>query len=251
MNTKLPLMALRVYQQSRLASARPGPVAVAGSSELVPLVAKELREGGDDRAVVEGPPAGHAAALVWIGPPDLEVLRAASRSETPIVALTEGQSVPYVLDTNIVRIPPGRGLPVAETIDALARVLGPVGPSVAARLPALRGPVVHHLVKQSSLRNGLIGAATFVPGPDLPALTLNQIFLTIRMAVAAGRDADIAVIWPELAAVAATGFAWRKIARGLELLPVPRSVVRGGVALGGTWLVAEALRHRLSVRPRS
>lgn len=251
MNTKLPLMALRVYQQSRLASLPPGPVAIAGASELVPLLAKELRDGGEASAVVEGAPPGHAAALVWLGPPDLEVLRAAARNETPIVALTDGQSIPYVLDTNVVRVAPGQGLPVAETAAALARVLGPAGPGVAARLPVIREAVVTHIATQGSLRNGLIGAATFLPGPDLPALTLNQIFLTIRIAVASGRNGEIAALWPELAAVAATGFAWRKIARGLELLPVPRFAVRGAVAFGGTYAVASALRLRLSVRPRS
>jgi len=250
MNTKLPLLALRVLQQSRQASLPPGPVAVAGASELVPLLVKELREGGDAAAVVESAPPGHAAALVWIGPPDLEVLRAASRNETPIVALTEGQSVPYVLDTNVVRVVPGRGLPVAETAAALARVLGPAGPAVAARLPVLREAVVKHLVTQGSLRNGLIGAATFVPGPDLPALTLNQVVLTIRIAVAAGRDAQAATILPELAAVAAAGFAWRRLAHELERLPLPRFAVRGAVALGGTYAVGSVL-SRLSVRSRS
>jgi hypothetical protein len=239
-------MALRVVQQSRLASAPAGPVAVAGASELVPLLAKELRAGGEASAVVEGPPRGRAAALVWIGPPDLDVLRAAARSETPIVALTEGESVPYVLDTDIVRIRRGRGLPVRETVAALARALGPAGPAVAGRLPILRGEVTEHLVTQSALRNGLIGAATFLPGPDLPALTLNQVFLTIRMAVAGGRDAQVSALWPELVAVAASGFAFRKVARGLELLPVPRFAVRGAVALGGTWVVAAALRRRLT-----
>ena len=179
------------------------------------------------------------------------MLRAAARNQTPIVAVTEGESVPYVIDIHLVRIAPGRGLPTAEIAEMLARVLGPDGPGVAARLPVLRGPVVSHLVKQITLRNGWIGAATFLPGSDLPAMTLNQIFLTIRMAVAAGRDADVAVIWPELVAVGATAFAWRKIARGLELLPVPRFAVHSVVAIGGTRLVAEALRHRLSVRPRS
>jgi hypothetical protein len=239
-------MALRVYQQGRHAAVPPGPVAVAGAGELVPLLVKELRQGGDASAVVEGAPPGHAAALVWIGPPELEVLRAASRNETPIVALTEGESVPYVLDTDIVRVRPGRGLPVQETAAALARVLGPNGPAVAGRLPVLRGPVVSQLVNQSTIRNGLIGAATFLPGSDLPALTLNQVFLTIRLAVAAGRDPQIASLWPELAVVAASGFAFRKLARGLELLPVPRFAVRGAVALGGTWAVAEALRRRLA-----
>jgi hypothetical protein len=245
-NTKLPLMALRVYQHSRQAAMPPGPVAVAGAGELVPLLVKELRAGGDASAVVDGAPPGHAAALVWIGPPNLEVLRVAARNQTPIVALTEGESVPYVLDTDIVRIRPGRGLPVKETAAALARVLGPTGPAVAAQLPVLREPVVAHLVNQSTLRNGLLGAATFLPGPDLPALTLNQIFLTIRLAIAAGRDSQVASLWPEIAAVAASGFVFRKVARGLELLPVPRFAVRGAVALGGTRAVAEALRRRLS-----
>jgi hypothetical protein len=238
-------MALRVYQQSRQAAVPPAPVAVAGASELVPLLAKELRVGGDASAVVEGPPNGHAAALVWIGPPDLDVLRAASRSETPIVALTGGESVPYVLDTDIVRIRPGSGLPVKETAEALARALGPTGPSVAGRLPVLRGPVVSHLVNQGTLRNGLIGAATFLPGPDLPALTLNQVFLTIRIAVAAGRDPQVAALLPELAAVTATAFGLREAARRLEILPVPKFAIRGAVALGGTWVVAELLRRRL------
>jgi hypothetical protein len=244
------LLALRVVQHSRQAALPPGPVAVAGSTELVPLLAKELREGGDPSAVVEGAPPGHAAALVWIGPPDLEALRAASRNETPIVALTDGPSIPYVLDTNIVRVTPGRGLPVAETIAVLARVLGPTGPGVAARLPVLREAVVNHLVTQGSLRNGLIGAATFAGGPDLPALTLNQLYLTIRIATAAGRDPQVEALLPELAVVTASAFAWRRLARELDRLPLPRFAVRGAVALGGTYAVASVLR-RLSVRPRS
>ena len=163
LNLKLPLMLLRVVQQGRLASVRPGPIAVAGSSELVPLLAREIREDGEAGAVVEGAPPGHAAALVWIGPADADVLRAASRNETPIVGLTQGESLPYVLETNMVRLSPGRALPVTEIVQALARVLGPAGPGTAARLPALRPAVVSHLVTQSSLRNGLIG------GGDVPA----------------------------------------------------------------------------------
>jgi hypothetical protein len=65
------------------------------------------------------------------------------------------------------------------------------------------------------------------------------------MAVAAGRDPQVASLWPELAGVAVTGFAFRRLARELERLPVPRFAVRGVVALGGTRAVAEILRKRL------
>ena len=245
MNLKLPLMALRVVQQGRLASLPPGPIAVAGASELVPLFAKELRAGGEAGAVVEGPVPGHAAALVWIGPADEAVLRDAARAGTPIVGVTEGESLPYVLDTDLVRVSPGRGLPVEQTAETLARVLGPSAPAVAARLPVLRDPVVSRLIRTNVRRNGLIGAAVFLPGQDLPALTLNELVLTIRIAAASGRTAEAAALLPELAAVVAAGFMWRKVARGLELLPVPRFAVRGAVAFGGTWAIAAALRRRL------
>ena len=88
-----------------------------------------------------------------------------------------------------------------------------------------------------------------MPGPDLPTLTLNQIFLTIRMAVAAGRDADVAVIWPELAASRRTAFAWRKIARGLEHPAGAPFAVRSAVAIGGTRLVAAVRCRRPPFRP--
>ena len=154
MNLKLPLMALRVVQQGRLASLPAGPVAVAGASELAPLLAKELRAGGEAGAVVEGPPPGHAAALVWIGPADEAVLRDAARGGTPIVGVTEGESLPYVLDTDLVRVSPGLGLPVEQTAETLARVLGPSAPAVAARLPVLRDAVVSRLIRTNVRRNG-------------------------------------------------------------------------------------------------
>jgi hypothetical protein len=251
----LPVLALRLLQQERQLSLHHGPIAVAGAKELVPLLAEELRAGGDAAAVVEGVPNGHAAALVWIGEADPESLRRAARAGTPIVGLTDGASLPYVLDTNLVPVSPGRGLPVEATAAALARVLGAAAPSLAARLPVLRGAVVARLVRVNARRNGVIGAAGFLPGFDLRALTLNQLYMTIRMTAATGRNAELAALWPELAAVVASGFAWRTVARRLELLPVPRAAVRGVVAFAGTWALGEALRLRLrsraSVRQRS
>ena len=90
----------------------------------MPLLARELREGGEASAVVErARPPADAAALVWIGAADDESLRAASPQRAPIVGLTEGESLPYVLDTNLVRLAPGRGASGRRrSLQALARV---------------------------------------------------------------------------------------------------------------------------------
>ncbi len=140
--------------------------------------------------MTENGAAGRPSALVWVGKADHEALRRASLAGTPIVGLTEGESLPYVLDTNLVLIRPGQGLPIADVAVALARVLGPNAPGLAARLPVLRPAVVDRLIRGTVRKNALIGAAAFIPGADLPALTLNEALLAIRIAVAGGRDAD-------------------------------------------------------------
>src|SRR5581483_3567990 len=159
---------------------------------------------------------------------------------------TEGESLPYVLDTNIVRAPPGRGLPVQEIAVALARVLGDRGPGLAARLPVLRGPVVAELTRETARRNGLIGAATFLKGADLPALTLNEATLAVRMAVASGRNPDPAAMWPELIAILGGGLAARGVSRALRRLPLWVFAVDGAVAFAGAAAIGEVLRRRFA-----
>ena len=112
MKRHVPFAALRLLRQLRHVPGPGGTIAIGGSRELVPLLAAELRGGGDAAAVTENRADPDALALVWIGKPDVETLRSASRAHVSIVGLTEGESLPYVLDTNIVRVTPGRGLPV-------------------------------------------------------------------------------------------------------------------------------------------
>ena len=244
MNAKAPLAAMRAVQQLRHIPGPGGTIAVGGARELVPLLANALRVGGDASAVTENRADGDPAALVWIGKADDTTLRAATRNGVPIVAVTEGESLPYVLDTNIVRALPGQGLPVREVIEALARVLGQRGPSIAARLPALRPAVVAELSRRAARRNAIIGAASFLKGADLPALTLNQAVLVTRMAVASGRRPEPAEMWPELAGVLATGLAARELSRVLRRLPVAGFIVDGAVAFAGTAALGALLRRR-------
>jgi uncharacterized protein (DUF697 family) len=234
-----PLAVLSVVREVRRGSGDQRPLAVAGARELLPIIARQLREGGDPTAVVEGR-VENAAALIWIGPPDEEALRAADRAGVPIVAVTDADEVPYVLATDLVRVPPGQGFPVDEIVHAVARKLGEDGTALAARLPSLRGAVCEELIRSFSRKNAIIGAAVFIPGVDMPFMTLNQARLVLRIALAHGQEIDRerAV---ELLGVVGLGFGLRTVARELlDLVPVAGWAVKGAVAYAGTKAIGEA-----------
>lgn len=248
-----PLSIFSLVRELRRGGGDPRPLAVAGASELVPLLARELREGGDASAVVEQR-VEHAAALVWIGPPDETELRAAARARIPIVAVTDTDTVPYVLATDLVRVPPGQGFPLDEIAAAVARRLGEDGTSLAARLPVLRGAVCDELIRSFSKRNAIVSAAVFIPGVDLPVLTLNQARLVLRIALAYGQEIDNSRAI-ELLGVVGAGFGFRAVARELlDFVPVAGWAVKGAIAYGGTKAIGEAaVRYfeERSVRSRS
>jgi uncharacterized protein (DUF697 family) len=234
-----PFTVLSLVREAKRGAGDKRPLGVAGARELVPLLARELREGGDATAVVEQRIDG-IAALVWIGPPDEEQLRAAARTGVPIVAVTDAAAVPYVLAGDLVRVPPGHGFPVDEITEAVARRLGENGTALAARLPRLRGAVCKHLIAHFAKRNALVAAAIFVPGVDMPVLTLNQIRLVLRIALAYGQEIDRTRA-AELLGVVGVGFGFRAVARELlDFVPVAGWAVKGGVAYAGTKAVGEA-----------
>ena len=72
----------------------------------------------------------------------------------PILAVTDAEFVPYVLATDLVRVPPGAGFPVEEIATAVARLLGEDSTSLAARLPVLRDAVCEELIRAFSRRTG-------------------------------------------------------------------------------------------------
>jgi uncharacterized protein (DUF697 family) len=234
-----PLALLSLVREVRRGTGDRRPLAVAGSRELLPIIARELRAGGDPSAVVEGQ-LENAAVLVWVGPPDEDALRTANRAGVPIVAVSDADEVPYVLATDIVHVPPGQGFPVDEIAHAVARKLGEDGTALAARLPALRRAACDELIRSFSKKNAIISAAVFIPGVDLPVLTLNQARLVLRIALAHGQviDKDRAL---ELLAVLGVGFGLRTVARELlDLVPVAGWAVKGAVAYAGTKALGEA-----------
>jgi uncharacterized protein (DUF697 family) len=223
------------------------PLMVAGVPALVPALARELRRGGEAAAVREGGRPEDAAALVHLlegapGEADLELLRAASRADVPVVAVTEEaqDSIPYVLATDVVRVLPGAGFPVEQIARAVARRLGESGTSLAARLPALRRAVCQELIRSFSRTNGMVAAAVFLPGVDLPVLTLNEARLVLRIAAAHGQEVDASRV-PELLGVVGSGYGLRTLARELlDVVPVAGWALKGGIAYAGTRAIGEA-----------
>ncbi len=223
------------------------PIVLAGAPVLTPLLAKDLREGGEHDAVREGGAVADAAVLIYVlpGEPsdgDLQALRSADRADVPIVCVARPgvDDVPYVLATDLLHAEGGSGFPVDEIVRAVARKLGVHGSGLARRLPALRPAVCEELVRRLSRQNGLIGAAVFVPGVDMPILTMNQIRLVLRIAHAYGEEPDRERAL-ELLGVVAAGYGFRSVARSLAgLVPGAGWAVKGGVAYGGTRAIGEA-----------
>lgn len=238
---------MSLVRELRTGTGDTRPLMVAGVPALVPALARELRRGGEDDAVREGGRPEDASALVYLledepSAADLEVLKAASLADVPVVAVTEQEqrSIPYVLATDIVRVLPGAGFPVEEIARAIARRLGESGTRLAARLPALRRPVCEELIRSFSKTNGLVAAAVFVPGVDMPVLTLNQARLVLRIAAAHGQEID-ARRAPELLGVVGGGFGFRALAGELlDVVPVAGWALKGAVAYAGTRAVGEA-----------
>jgi uncharacterized protein (DUF697 family) len=219
------------------------PLAVGGV--LAEVLAKELGRGGDPRAIRTGGPEGAAAYVYVLGDrateQDEKVLKSARRGKVATIVVTSSRDrIPYVLATDVVPLQPGKPFPVERIATALAHRLGEDGTALAARLPVLRGPVCARLVAEFARKNGIVGAAVFVPGADLPLLLVNQLRLVLRIAAAYGQEIDGDRL-PEVLATLGAGFAFRAVARELlGVVPVAGWAVKGGVAYAGTRALGEA-----------
>ena len=245
---------MSTLQELRRSALDTGPLVVAGAPELAAVLRRELTRGGVAEAVRDQGPLAGAVGLVYVlaGEADEEarkVLREAERTRLPTVCVVAGPGgketpdPPFVLSENIVRVGGGAGFPVDEIARTLARALGERATPLAARLPVLREPVCEELIRRCSRQNGLIGAVLFVPGADMPVLTLNQIRLVLRIADAHGFELDRERI-PEVVGVIGTGLGFRAIARSaLGVIPFAGWAVKGGIAYTGTRALGEASKR--------
>jgi uncharacterized protein (DUF697 family) len=250
-----PAAVLGILKELRVSAQADRPLVVTGARELVAVLTRELTRGGVASAVREGGPVQGGAALVHIlaGAPDEDderVLKEAAHARIPIVVVAHNDPghISYVLDQNIVEVGPGSSLPVDQIAKRLARSLGEAATPLAARLPVLRRPVCEQLIRKRSRQNAFIGLAFFVPGADLPVLTVNQIRLVLRIADAYGFEIDAERL-PEVLAVIGSAVGFRSLTRRtVGHIPVVGWAVRGGVAYVGTRALGDAAMRYFEAR---
>jgi uncharacterized protein (DUF697 family) len=91
----------------------------------------------------------------------------------------------------------------------------------------------------------------FIPGVDLPLLTVNQARLVLRIGLAFGHEIDHAR-GLELLGVVGAGLGFRAIARELlDVVPFAGWAVKGAVAYTGTRAVGEAAVRYFEARDRA
>lgn len=236
---------LRALVKEINVSAQKGkPLVVGGARALAPALRRELGvgAGGDD-------PRGAAVYVhIWAGEDDEAALKRARRHRVPIVALApeDVDDVPYVLATDVVRVRPGAGFPIEALAKTIAGRLGEEGAPLAAHVPALRRAVAEELIAGFARKNGIVAAAVFIPGVDLPILARNELRLVLRLEQVYGHDIDPRERAPEIAATIAVGFGLRAVARELlDLVPVAGWAVKGAVAYAGTRALGVAALRRL------
>jgi len=247
----VPVGALRgLLQEVAVSARRAKPLAVGGARELAPMLRRELARDAAPGGVREIAEPRGAAVYVHVlgGVDDAAELKRAKRARVPIVAVADDRvdSVPHVPATHVVRLPPGQGFPVGEIAEAIARVLGEDGALLAVRVPVLRRAVAQELIRTFARRNGIVGAAVFVPGADMPILTLNELRLVLRLHQAYGLEVDPRERLPEIMATMGVGFGLRAVARELlDLVPLAGWAIKGAVAYAGTRALGEAALRRL------
>ncbi len=245
-----PRDVVSLARHNRSALSPNGPILVTGV--LAEQLAAELRAGGDPSLVrTQGDPSEAAALVCVVGAAatraDEELLRRATRALVPVIGVRTGSTdtpIPYVLATDVVDVPPGRGFPVAEIARTLAAALGPDGAALAGGLPVIRDAVQDRRVADGALTAGTIALRR--GGPRLPLLALAQARMLADVAATAGRPAPetpratAEAVGPPLVASLATGLLARTLVRRL---PARNRLLDAAVAAAATYALAMAFER--------
>ncbi len=99
-----------------------------------------------------------------------------------------------------------------RVFEAVARAAGRHVVALGRRYPVIREAAARQVVYRTAGQNALIALAFFVPGTDMPAMTLNQLKMVLSIAGIYGAEIDRERAL-ELVGVVGLGFGFRKLAR--------------------------------------
>ena len=248
------LGVLRGLVKEISASGRAGkPLVVGGARELAAVLRRELGRGARPGAVrADDDPKGARRARLRARRRAERGRRAALEARTARACadhrrrrgpVSRDVSIPYVLATDVIRVGAGEGFPL-EAIAKRDRRAG----SARRRRRSRRGCRCYAARSRSSSsppfarKNGIVGAAVFVPGADLPRARAER--------AAAGAAARAGVRARDRSARAPAGDRRRPSASAsgcapspgelLDLVPVAGWAVKGAVAYAGTRALGEA-----------
>jgi uncharacterized protein (DUF697 family) len=185
----------------------------------------------------------------------LATLRRAS-VPTVIVAIGEARAEDRMVSRTERRI--AVPAPDAATLDQIGAGLVQIVPAdlrlaMARQLRALRPAVFDVTIDETSKANAsyalTTGFAEVMPLLTVPlnlgdmiVLTKNQLVMSYRLALAAGKDGEPRAMIGEILGVLGGGLLFRQLARQLVgLIPVVGLVPKVAIAYGGTWAIGRAI----------
>jgi uncharacterized protein (DUF697 family) len=192
--------------------------------------------GGEAAHTLDDETRADLAVIGRVGRPLLVVLEGV---ELPMDASIEAARIRGIEPESVLAVKSGH-FPDRRVLRTIAAAAGKSGPSLGARLPALRPFVVDSVIDTAAVRNGLIAAAVWIPGADLPLLAAVEMRMVLQIGACHGVEVgtDRAL---ELLGLLGAGYGMRAVARELlDVVPIAGWIVKGGVAYTGTRAIGRA-----------
>lgn len=173
-------------------------------------------------------------------------------AEVPYMILTRSESISalsHTLSTEPINIISAQNYETMMVHIArwCAQSLSDARLALAANFEFLRHAIATEFIKTTSLQNGVVGGVAFIPGADMPIMTLNQIKMVLQIAAAYGEPMDMQRV-KEIVTVVAGAFLSRTIARQLvAFIPGVGWVIKAGIGYGATYAMGASVLEYFSL----
>lgn len=106
--------------------------------------------------------------------------------------------------------------------------------------PFVRRPLAQHIIVRTAIQNAGVGVVVFVPGADMPVMTLNQAKMVLQIAAAYGYPLEPERV-KELAGVLAGALVCRGVARqAVAVVPALGWAIKGAMGYAVTTAIGKA-----------